>query len=408
MDFPSSIRIVRLRWAILGLCLLAGGALYLGAVELPWPALALVACSLASANLVWSLASGSARWAALDVQLGVDFLCLTALLYLTGGPANPLVSMYLLLIALAAQAMPAIRTWLLAAASMLAYALLFRWHQPIMVAGEHSDMLISLHLAGMWLTFCVCGIVLAGPLARLSRTVREREQELGRIRETQLRDEKLVALGMIAAGAAHELGTPLNTLTLLADDLAERYAGDPELDDDIRLMRNQLGACRRALGRLKQQGGELASPAEPVSQQLGHLVANWRNLRPQIELDYQPALASAPTQWFDPSFGPALLNLLNNAADASPDGRITVQADWRAPMLVIRIRHTGSLPPQLELGHPAMPVTSSKQHGMGLGIFLAHATLDKLGGTLQMESDARGVCTTLALPLPTPHAVAHP
>ncbi|MEI4927312.1 ATP-binding protein, partial [Klebsiella pneumoniae] len=71
-------------------------------------------------------------------------------------------------------------------------------------------------------------------------------------------------------------------------------------------------------------------------------------------------------------------------------------------------RHAGSLPPQLELTHPAMPVASSKQHGMGLGMFLAHATLDKLGGTLRMDSDADGVCTTLTLPLPTSHVVSPP
>lgn len=400
MDFPSPIRIVRLRWAILGLCLFGGGALHLGSVELPWLGLMLITCTLAAANLLWKLAPQTARWAALDIQLGIDFLCLTALLYLTGGPANPLVSLYLLLIALAAQALPARCTWLLAGASMLAYALLFRWHHPIAVAGEHADMLISLHLAGMWLTFCVCSIVLAGPLARLSRTVREREHELSRIRETQLRDEKLVALGMIAAGAAHELGTPLNTLTLLADDLAERYMDDPELDEDIRLMRSQLGACRRALGRLKQQGGELASPPEPIAQQLDRLMANWRNLRPQVGLHYQPALATAPTLWLDPSFGPALLNLLNNAADASPDGEVTVHADWRAPLLIIRIRQAGTLTSRPAFDHPAMPVNSSKQHGMGLGVFLAHATLDKLGGTLQMDNDAESVCTTLSLPLP--------
>ena len=230
----------RFTWLALSLAGLASAG-----IALPYPPLLLATAAAVVANLLWQSAPAH-RLARLDMQLAWDALFLTELFFFTGGSANPLVSLYLLLIALSALTQSPRTTRALALACVLAYGALFVWHRPLPPVPGGTDMLIALHLAGMWLTFAASAWVIGGPLARLALTLRRREQEIARLRENQLRDEQLVALGMLAASAAHELGTPLNTLTLLCDDwqAAPPAAG---MEDDLVLMRDQQigrASCR--------------------------------------------------------------------------------------------------------------------------------------------------------------------
>ena len=397
-DADLPLKLVKLRWLWLaGLALSLAGLASAG-IALPYPPLMLATAAAVVANLLWQSAPAH-RLARLDMQLAWDALFLTELFFFTGGSANPLVSLYLLLIALSALTQPPRTTRALALACVLAYGVLFVWHRPLPPVPGGTDMLIALHLAGMWLTFAASAWVIGGPLARLALTLRRREQEIARLRENQLRDEQLVALGMLAASAAHELGTPLNTLTLLCDDwqAAPPAAG---MEDDLVLMRDQLAACRLALARLRSRGHDnTPASAAPLAGQLSALLADWLNLRPGVLLETEFDLPGAPLPPFDPGFGPALVNLLNNAADAAGNQPLRLSARIADRQLVLNLSHPGELGVSLAQ-RPLNPQPSSKPNGLGLGTFLAHATLEKLGGRLEVRPQAGQVLTRLSLPLP--------
>ena len=396
-DADLPLKLVKLRWLWLaGLALSLAGLASAG-IALPYPPLLLATAAAVVANLLWQSAPAH-RLARLDMQLAWDALFLTELFFFTGGSANPLVSLYLLLIALSALTQSPRTTRALALACVLAYGALFVWHRPLPPVPGGTDMLIALHLAGMWLTFAASAWVIGGPLARLALTLRRREQEIARLRENQLRDEQLVALGMLAASAAHELGTPLNTLTLLCDDwqAAPPAAG---MEDDLVLMRDQLAACRLALARLRSRGhDEAPACAVPLAGQLSALLADWLNLRPGVLLETDFDLPGAPLPPFDPGFGPALVNLLNNAADAGPD-KLDIRLDWDHQWLRLSIRDHGAGVPLAIAEQLGRPFFTTKGKGFGLGLFLSQASVTRAGGTVKLYNhEAGGTLTELKLP----------
>nr|WP_230370204.1 hypothetical protein [Paludibacterium denitrificans] len=129
----------------------------------------------------------------------------------------------------------------------------------------------------------------------------EREAALAAARETQLREEQLLAVGMQAAGAAHSLSTPINTLTLLVDELASEHASVPGLGDDLALMRGQLSCCREALARLKH-GSEPQQAAAPLFAMLAERLSGWRSLRPDVRLHWQPPQGDDPPVRLEAAF----------------------------------------------------------------------------------------------------------
>ncbi|MBP9610130.1 MAG: sensor histidine kinase, partial [Laribacter sp.] len=169
-DADLPLKLVKLRWLWLaGLALSLAGLASAG-IALPYPPLMLATAAAVVANLLWQSAPAH-RLARLDMQLAWDALFLTELFFFTGGSANPLVSLYLLLIALSALTQPPRTTRALALACVLAYGVLFVWHRPLPPVPGGTDMLIALHLAGMWLTFAASAWVIGGPLARLALTL---------------------------------------------------------------------------------------------------------------------------------------------------------------------------------------------------------------------------------------------
>ncbi|KMN50579.1 histidine kinase [Chromobacterium violaceum] len=397
----AGARVRRLRWLMLWLAMAALAGCALERVALPWLLVGQALATLAAVNLLlprlpaWGLPAKQA----LRLGLLADVLVLTELLAFSGGAANPLASLYLPPVLFAALLSPGWFAWLLAVLSVAAYRLLFEWHMDWPLDGGNAAYAFNLHLSGMWISFALSALLIAGFVSWLARQLRHQGDALAQARETQLRDEQLLAVGMQAAGAAHSLSTPLNTLTLLVDELISERAGDAALSQDLQLMRAQLASCRVTLSRLKH-GSEPSAGPQPLFASLAERLEGWRSLRPDVRLEWRAPDGDDPRVSLDAAFWPALFNLINNAAEAG-GGEVAVSAGLSGGRLRLDIVNRQGCLSEAQLARAGLaPLDSSKPAGLGLGMLLSHATLARLGGTLSLDNRAEGgVHARIELPL---------
>ena len=341
------------------------------------------------------------------LHLATDLILLTSFLAFCGGTANPLTALYLMPVAAAAALLPFAFAWATAAVAIVAYALLWILAVPITV--EDMDAAMQMHLAGMWLTFGLSATLLVGIVARMGAALREREQRLAAAREHSLRDERIVALGSLAAGAAHQLGTPLNTLTLLADEIVANIdanlnanaAPGSEIARDAGELRAQIERCRDIVRLMLADAGiAQATDAITISAWLTRIVTNFRHLRGDCTplLDVASELGERLIHP-EPTLTQTVKDLLDNAADASPaQVTLTIKSHLGANLSII-IRDTGKGFSAAALSHVGREPWSDKPHGMGLGLYLAQATAERLGGTLACRNTDNGAEVELRIPL---------
>jgi two-component system sensor histidine kinase RegB len=273
----------------------------------------------------------------------------------------------------------------------------------------HSqDSVFGLHILGMWFNFFASALIIVVFLTRLALMLRARERELVAAREAGLRSEQVLALGTLAAGAAHQLGTPLSTMAVVLRELEIEHAGEGSLPESLALLRHQVDRCKGLLSELLSQAGQPRSEASGergLNDLLEDLADQWRLLRPQTVLR-STLLTEGPAPRIpaDPSLQRAILNLLDNAADASPD-EILMTARWdkrgEALRCTIEILDRGpglNAAGAQRIGQPFV-TTKSEQGGLGIGLFLSHATLERFGGSLELlERPGGGTCSRITLP----------
>jgi two-component system sensor histidine kinase RegB len=349
----------------------------------------------------------------LFAHLVLDVLLLTPLLYFSGGSTNPFAPLYLLPLTLTAAALSWRLTWPMLVLATLCYSLLLFFYVPLVHhhQGVEAHVLddFRVHVIGTWLGFLLSGVLIAFFAVRMRETVRERDSLRARMREQALRHERMLALGTFATGAAHELGTPLATIAVLAKELAR---SDERNAPRLQVLREQVDRCKVILSSLAAAAGETraeSGSAHLLDQYLNELVERWRGAHPQVEAHVQLQGAVQPPRIIaDLTLGQALLNVLNNAAEASNWVAIDVHWDDAALSMEVRDRGAGFAPHVLEhVGEPFF-TTKPPGSGMGLGLFLARSTLERFGGNLLLANRAEGgaVCR---IHLPIAHLrVPHP
>jgi two-component system sensor histidine kinase RegB len=375
-------------------------------LPLPLPPIAAVIGLLALVNLFtwWRLRQA---WPVADgeffVQLLVDVVAITVLLYYAGGSTNPLVSFYLVPLVIAAITLPAVFTWAMALLTASCYTLLMFNYYPLMPKSGDFSTAIYLHLTGMWLTFVLSAFLIAFFVVRMATTIKERDRQLAAAREETLRNERIVALGTLAAGAAHELGTPLSTMAVVTRELQREYGENLDLAEDLQLLREQVDNCKHILSSLLASAGQARmedAAGAALDTYLDALLEKWRVMRPGVAVTVAWLGARpAPHIMTDQTLSQALLNLLNNAADASPEN-VEVEADWDATEIRLQIRDRGpGLSPEA-VQQAGRPFYTTKGNGIGIGLFLANATIERCGGKVTLRNrDGGGAVTEIHLPL---------
>lgn len=338
-------------------------------------------------------------------QLVADVAALTGLLYLTGGATNPFTWFFLLPLTIAAALLPRTYIWAMAALTVACYTLLMAAYVPFPYGDLHREGGFGLHVFGMWLGFVISAGIVAYFVVEMAETLRQQEQRLAAAREQVLRDERVVALGTLAAGAAHELGTPLGTMALLTEELEQEYSDRQfaELRSRLRLLREQIDRCKRALSVIAASAGQSrAEAAHPVSIEayLRELVEQWRRLRPGVQVQYQlHGSDPSPVIVSERTLSQALLTILNNAADASPQS-IELDGEWSAAQLTIQVADRGSGLSALASAAVLKAPITTKSDGLGLGLFLAQAAINRLGGQVSLRDRAGGgTQTRVVVPL---------
>jgi two-component system sensor histidine kinase RegB len=326
------------------------------------------------------------------MHLMVDMLVLTWMVAWSGGIANPFGMMFLVLIALGALALP--REWALLAAlvSVIGYSVAAVFGQPLV--SPHDEH--TLMLWGLIATFLISVAIVCSFLTRLAAGLRNRERELSALRERFTRNEGIVALATHAASMAHELNTPLATMTLLADEIAEQartgQGSSEQIRSDIATLNELLGLCRERIRNL----------AVPSQVDLVRVVGQWTLVRPTVELHRTGELP--PSLRVEPAIAHLLQALLNNAADAGEeagDMRVELHLSYQDGVLRGEVRdHGAGMDPERPLLPASGMFHSGKPQGLGVGLALSHATVEQWGGEMTLTSaEDGGTRISFVLPL---------
>ncbi len=346
------------------------------------------------------------EWEAVG-HIAFDTLVLGYLLYFTGGASNPFVTLLLVPIALSAAALSGRAVLVVAALAGVAYVSLLYSYVPLplplpMAAGSPSRF--TLHVLGMGTNFVIMALLLSFFISRLAHVLRLQQLEVQRVRERALRDEGILAIATQAAGAAHELNTPLSTMRTLLPELRREHADDETLTEDLALLEAQVDRCRTILREMVAFGkAQLSQEPErlTVAAFIHGCVERFQLLRPEAELTLPPDEDAARIVLrTPPGLRHALLNLLNNAVDASAINhsnavalRVSRDGDW----LQLCVRDHG---PGFDTdGELTLLGRSHKQTGLGIGLALAEATAERLNGELVASNTAHGAEVCLRLPL---------
>jgi two-component system, sensor histidine kinase RegB len=345
------------------------------------------------------------------IQLLIDVLCLNALFYFSGGANNPFISYLLVPICISAATLPWRFTWTITSLCLCAYTLLLFFHVNLPVFEMHhnhelssqSDPPLSWHILGMWFNFFISAILITYFVVKMAKTLRQQDQLLNKLREDELRNEQLMAVAMLAAGAAHEMNTPLSTMTVLLSELRNEFKHNAQLSDDLELLSGQVNHCAHTLKQLVQDSSAASQghfKQLPIKIFCLSIIDRWQLIRPSVQFEVCCSDAlNQQTMNADPRIEQAIINLLNNAADAGTD-KVEIKISSEHKLLIWKIIDSGS--GILASIHPSLGkrVISSKQNGLGLGMLLSHATLKHYGGSVtQSDNYPQGTITELRLPL---------
>ncbi len=344
------------------------------------------------------------------LHLSLDVLMLAVLFYFSGGSTNPFVSLFLLPLVIVATILPRRYVWAMALIALACYSILMVMYVPlhngVEMQHQHATQSASgfgLHVLGMWFSFLLGVGVILFFVATMAEALRQRDKKLAEAREKYLRDEHVIALGTMAAGAGHELGTPLGTIAVLTKEMQQEYRDQPALLTQIEILRSQVDRCKVTLGQLSASAGQLravSGQSEEIEPYMQNILSQWQEMHPETSLSaHLNGNAPAPMIVVDETLKQAFMNLLNNAAEASPE-KISVKATWSMDELCVSIRDFGAGFSDTAMQEMGKAFFTTKKHGHGLGFYLAQAVFSRLGGHIEIANHpGGGACITTILPL---------
>ncbi len=387
-------QLVQLRWIAVGGQLIAvlTAHFQLG-IPLPIGEMTGTIAALALANYAIAalLPRRTVTETALFAALLLDVAALTLLLFLSGGSTNPFVALYLLQVVLGAILLPPLLVWLLVGATTFAYALLSFVHEPLVLPGS---LRYELLLLGYWLSFAMVAFLLVLFIARISGNLRRRIAYATDLAQRAAEEDGIVRMGLFASSAAHELGTPLATLSVILSDWQRHPAlrRSAALQRDLADMRGEVQRCTAIVANILQSAGETRG-VPMARQQAGDLVAavaqEWSAANPHAHLSIAPGGDGDGSIAAEPALRQALWNILDNAAEVSV-ADIMIGASNKADQLLLWVRDSGPGFAPDQLAEVGTAYRSTKGPGHGIGLFLAATVARRLGGRLVAGNRADG------------------
>jgi len=395
------LQLIQLRWLAVGgqLATILGAQFVLGA-QLPMAEMLSLVAALSLFNLASWLrcrtAAGEIANGELFTGLLVDVALLSALLYYSGGIANPFIFLYLLQVAVGAVLLKPRYIWAMVVLTSGCFVLLTLWHRPLILPELVGPTLSVHYIGGLVVCFALNAALLVIFIHRIGSNLRQRDARLADLRQRAAEEEHIVRIGLLASGAAHELGTPLATLSVILGDWSHSpaLANDPVLWDEIKMMQLQLQRCKTIVSGILMSAGEArgeATVATTLHLFLDQLVSEWRSARPMQVLDYERSDLLDRPIISDAALKQMLGNVLDNGIDAAPLMPLQLRVECADDWLTFSIRDAGpGFSPDM-LAHFAKPYYSTKgRPGSGLGLFLSVNVARTLGGKIEARNMAGG------------------
>ena len=422
--------LIKLRWvAAIGQLLTIATVVFALGIQIPmiWALLTIILVTGIS-NLLFSILLAywfnsrhrtSLPWdQILGIIMVMDMLSLTALLFASGGPANPFSLFFFVNVSLCAVVLDRRWAWSLNALTIACFAFILFDHHQLEVLDFGAAMLpirqskqFSLGQLGLFTAFAACSSVIVYFMTRLTDELRRQQIDLAKVQELQARSEKIEALGTLAAGAAHELATPLSTIAVVARDVEQAFEelptdipGGQEVADDVHLIRSELDRCRKILDRMASHAGETVGEAiKAVGMDVVvNAVLDELPDRSRVNVTIEDQIAVKSIEVPFDSVCQALRGLVQNALDASDkNSQVNLRVESSQNAWWWRIVDAGEGMNEDVLKRISEPFFTTKApgHGMGLGLFLANNVIERLGGEIKFQSQP-GSGTTVTVKLP--------
>ena len=402
--------LIQLRWiAVLGqvvtiLVVHFGFRVPLPLVQMSWVLGALLA--LNGLSLLWLRRRLHVSGKALLMALLLDVAALTVQLYFSGGATNPFTALYLLQIALASVLLSTRGAWFVVAVTCAAFIALIQINRPLAI--QDPQNLLKLHIIGLFVCFALGAVLLVIFVTRVTRNLSERDTHVADLKRQAAEEDHIVRLGLLASGAAHELGTPLASVSVILGDWRRmpQITRHPEMLQELQEMQAAIRRCKTILRGILMSAGEARGEAPEVTtlhRFLGDIARDWSDGRPSGTLQYHAgsgALGEDVAIVSDPVLKQVVTNLLDNAYEVSPNW-IRLNVERRGDMLRIEVLDLGPGFPPASLANFGKPYHSTKARpGAGLGLFLVVNVVRKLGGKVTAHNRPDGGATvTVELPL---------
>jgi two-component system sensor histidine kinase RegB len=401
-------QLIQLRWiAVVGQIVTIAVAHWGFGIALPLEQMLGVLAFLAAFNLASQLrwkVHGDVANGELFLALLVDVAMLTAQLFLSGGASNPFVFLYLLQVIIGAVLLEPWSTWTMVGVTSLCFAGLALFSGPLELPVSNGH-LPGPYVLGVLTCFALNAALLVVFITRIGRNLRGRDARLADLRQRAAEEEHIVRMGLLASGAAHDLGTPLATLSVILGDWRRlpHFSSDPELLDEVSEMQAQVQRCKTILSGILLAAGEArgeSSVETTVSTFLDDLAEEWRATRPVFEFDYENRFGHDLAMVSDSALKQAVCNVLDNALEASPHW-VRLEATHVADTLRLTVSDDGpGFAPELLADFGKAYVSTKGRPEGGLGLFLVVNVTRTLGGNVRVRNRPEGgAVVTLSLPL---------
>ena len=381
--------------AVAGQIAAVAATVALGIVLPLWPVIAVIALLVAFNAAVWMRLRRArpATHAEIAANLLLDLAAFTLLLYFSGGAENPFVLIFVLHVVLTALLLPPPLAALGVVLVIAGYSWVDRAHLPLRLANGDPPP-AALVRFGYWLAFALTSAVVAWFVIRIARELRRHDRLLREAAQRAFNDETIARLGALAAGAAHELATPLTTMAMTADAMRTDASAE-SIRRGIGVIGTEVEACRRTISNLLAAAGHARAEgggAERMTAFLERVANRFRAMRPDVALTLRAdGDRAAPTIFADQSIEQAILVLLNNAADVSPRD-VELTGRWEGTTLAVRVDDRGKgvdASHRDKLGRVFF-TTKAPGQGTGLGLVLASNAINGVGGELRWRPRAGG------------------